>query len=318
MAKKIVVLGTGGTIAGAAATPADNVGYQAGERSIGSLLTALGADSGRDSSHWQAEDIAQLDSKDADFDLWTALYQRCVAHLGDDSVAGIVITHGTDTLEETAWFLESVLNAGKPVVLTCAMRPATALAPDGPQNLLDALTLASDARAVGVSVVCAGTVHAAQYVRKVHPYRLDALSSGENGPRAWIEEGTLRLAGPWSQPAQTLAKNDFHPPVGVKHWPWVEIVQSHAGARAAAVDALVAAGVQGIVVAATGNGSLHYALESGLNSAREQGVDVRVTSKCPFGAVVGLPRHGLPLAHAGLSAEKARISLMLELLSRAR
>jgi L-asparaginase len=91
---------------------------------------------------------------------------------------GIVITQGNDTLEENAWFLQQVLSTSKPVVLTCAMRPATALAPDGRQNLLDAMALVLDPMARGVLFVCAGRIHSARDVQKVHPYRLDAFSSG--------------------------------------------------------------------------------------------------------------------------------------------
>lgn len=309
MAQKIVVLGTGGTIAGNAASASDHVAYKAGERSVQSLLDALAQDAARQLD-WQAEQVAQIDSKDADFDLWASLHSRCSAHLADASVAGIVITHGTDTLEETAWFLRQTLPATKPVVLTCAMRPASALVPDGPQNLLDALALAAQTDARGVSVVCAGVVHDPTHVRKVHPYRLDAFGSGEAGPVGWMEEGALRLAQPWSLPASISFA--FSPPT---QWPWVEVLQSHAGARAEAVDALVAAGVQGLIVAATGNGTLHYGLEAALQRAAAQQVQVRVTSKCALGAIVGQPAHGLVLAERGLSPEKARVSLILDMLA---
>ncbi len=109
-------------------------------------------------------------------------------------MAGIVITHGTDTLEETAWLLPNVLDAAKPVVLTCAMRPATALVPDGPQNLLDAVSLAAEPTARGVLMVAAGVVHGAREVSKVHPLRLDAFESGDTGPLGWVEAGRVRWA----------------------------------------------------------------------------------------------------------------------------
>lgn len=312
MGQKIVVLGTGGTIAGSAQSPSDNVAYRAGERSVQSLLDTLALHAETRSATWAAEQVAQIDSKDADFDLWSALHNRCSAHLADNTVIGIVITHGTDTLEETAWFLSQTLFTQKPVVLTCAMRPASALAPDGPQNLLDALALAGRGEACGVSVVCAGTVHDPQHLRKVHPYRLDAFSSGEAGPMGWMEEGKLRLARDWNLPKRSSQLAPFALP---QVWPWVEIVQSHAGANGKTVAALVAAGVKGLVVAATGNGTLHYALEDALKCAAAQKIAVRVTSKCGVGAIVGQPEHGLPLACAGLSPEKARVSLMLELLN---
>lgn len=313
MASKIVVLGTGGTIAGGSSRVGDDVGYRAGERSVQSLLEAIGAHL-LGTCELVAQEIAQIDSKDADCSLWSTLASRCRELAQDPEVAGLVIAHGTDTLEESAWLLSQVVPAIKPIVLTCAMRPATALTADGPQNLLDALALANDGCAVGVSVVCAGKVLSPEQVRKVHPYRMDAMGSGDVGPLGWMEEGRLRLASCWPMPAGSLSHRTLRLPVQSDEWPWVEIVQSHAGAREGAVDALVNAGVQGIVVSATGNGTLHYVLEAALRAAQGRGVAVRVASRCAEGAIVGTPAHGLALAPSGLSPVKARISLMLDLL----
>ena len=227
-------------------------------------------------------------------------------------MGGIVITHGTDTLEESAWFLQQVLHTRKPVVLTCAMRPATALAPDGPQNLLDALAVVRDPEAQGVLAVCAGRIHSARAVQKVHPYRLDAFSSGDAGPLGWVEQARVRWAGPCpagephphAQRALTLATAE---------WPWVEVLHSHAGADARQVRALVAAGVQGCVVAGTGNGTVHQDVLAALNDAQAQGVAVRLISRCALGQVVGQATV-LPLGPLGLNAYKARIQLMLDLI----
>lgn len=312
MTQKIVVLGTGGTIAGDAASQTDNIAYKAGERPVQSLLNALARGPLGHRVAWVAEQVAQIDSKDLDLDLWTELYIRCSAHLADETVKGVVITHGTDTLEETAWFLHKTLPTCKPVVLTCAMRPASSLAPDGPQNLLDALAVAALEGTRGVSIVCAGTVYSPEHLCKVHPYRLNAFSAGEAGPLGWLEEGVLRLARPWNLPHESGGVTNFVPP---GQWPWVEILQSHAGANRNAVAALLAAGVQGLVIAATGNGTLHHALQEALQDAVAQNIAVRIVSKCTLGAIVGQPDHGLPLAAPGLSAEKARVSLMLDLLN---
>src|SRR6185369_11858807 len=138
-----------------------------------------------------------------------------------------VVTHCTDTLEETAWFLQRVLAPAKPLVLTAAMRPATALLRDGPQNLLDAVTVAAWPGACGVVAVLAGVVHGAREVRKVHPYRVDAFASGDAGPIGWVEEGELRRVGEWPHgDALGLARL----PAPGRPWPRVEIVTSHAGA----------------------------------------------------------------------------------------
>jgi L-asparaginase len=166
-------------------------------------------------------------------------------------VAGIVITHGTDTLEETAYFLHRVLAPNKPVVLTAAMRPAGALAADGPQNLLDSVRLAAWPGSRGVVACMAGAVHAGHDVRKAHPYRQDAFDSGDAGPLGYMEEGRLRQLRDWPQgDALGLAC------VQREFWPRVDIVMNHAGADGTLVDALVALGARGIVAAGTGNGTL--------------------------------------------------------------
>jgi L-asparaginase len=305
--RTIVVLGTGGTIAGRASSAQDNLGYRAGEVAVADLLAGMPVPEG---TTLRAEQLAQIDSKDLDFDLWCALSQRCAHWLAQPQVAGIVVTHGTDTLEETAYFLHAVLAPVKPVVLTGAMRPATSAAADGPQNLADALAVAASPLAQGVSVVFAGAVHSAMDVQKVHSWRLDAFGSGDAGPLAWVEEGRLRVLRAWPQaPALRNAASLPEPHA----WPRVEIVTSHAGAGSAIVQALVRDGVAGIVVAGTGNGTLHHALEAALLQAQESDVAVRRASRCPQGRVIARPDDAIAGAD-GLSPVKARIALMLELM----
>lgn len=306
--RKIVVLGTGGTLAGTAADPGDNLGYRAGELPIAAVLASVPALRG---VPLESEDIARIDSKDMSFAVWRALAGRCGQLLARPDVAGIVIGHGTDTLEETAFFLQSVLAPAKPVVITCAMRPATAIAPDGPQNLVDAVAVALTPGARGVVAVCAGTVHAAQDVAKQHTWRLDAFTAGDAGPLGYVEERAVRLVRPWSAgaaPAGTLERV-----LGAALWPRVEIVMNHAGADGALVEALVAQGVHGLVVAATGNGSVHADLEAALVRAQASGVKVVRASRCAQGRVQDTPHDRLPHA-GGLSPVKARIALLLQLL----
>ncbi len=326
---KIVVLGTGGTIAGTAGTAGDNIGYTAAQLGVAQLLDALPALRGLP---LEAEQVAQLDSKDMDFVTWQRLAARCAHWLAQPDVQGLVITHGTDTLEETAWFLQCVLQPAKPVVLACAMRPATALAPDGPQNLLDAVAVARTPGAQGVVAVCAGRVHGAREVSKVHPYRVDAFDSGEAGPLAVVEEGAVRLLRGWpaaskANPAllAALARTGEARDAGgtatgaaasateTRGWPRVEIVMNHAGATGAIVEALAAQGVDGLVAAGTGNGTLAASLEEALAAAQAGGIRVLRASRCPLGRV--LPHAGAPLPDSGgLSPVKARVSLLLQLL----
>lgn len=308
--RRVVVLGTGGTIAGKAASSGDNIGYTAGQVGVADLLGGIEAPAG---VTLVAEQVAQLDSKDMDADTWRQLAARCAHWLAEPDVAGIVVTHGTDTLEETAFFLHAVLAPAKPVVLTCAMRPATALSPDGPQNVRDALVVASTAGARGVTVVCAGTIHSGVDVQKVHTYRLDAFASADAGPIGYVEEGEVRRVRAWPQGASLDA---LRLEAVSKPWPRVEIVMSHAGASGAIVEALLlpsAEPLRGLVVAATGNGTVHHALEAAALKAQGAGVAVLRATRCTNGRILPKPGDGLRDAGA-LTPVKARVALVLELL----
>ncbi len=316
MNRKIVILGTGGTIAGTAASASDHIGYTAAQVGITQLVEAVPA-LAEGSCDLVTEQVAQIDSKDMSFAVWARLAARVSHFLAQPDVRGIVVTHGTDTLEETAWLLHALLHPGKPVVLTCAMRPATALAPDGPQNLLDAVAVAAHPGARGVLAVCAGVIHGAPDVQKVHTYRLNAFSSGDAGPVGYVEEGRLRLLRNWPEATVHQAPAAIKKVVEQQDgsgWPRVEIVMNYAGAGAGVVQALVAGGVQGLVVAATGNGTLHHELEAALLEAQAAGVRVVRATRCLEGRV--LPRHGDAIADSqGLSPVKARVELMLQLMA---
>ncbi|MBF6631301.1 MAG: asparaginase [Comamonas sp.] len=314
--RKIVILGVGGTIAGQGAAHGGGVNYQAGQIAVADLLKPLLDSSFNEYFSFEVEQIAQLDSKDMDIVTWQSLAKACVRWLAQEDVTSLVITHGTDTLEETAWFLQSVLQPSKPVVLTCAMRPATALSADGPANLRDAVLCAAQGRA-GVWVVTAGEIHSSKMVRKVHTYRLNAFDSGAQGPSGWVEEGYVRWVN--SVATSITEKEVISSAVWAKNadlWPWVEIVTSTAAATSAGVEALVCAGVRGLVVAATGNGSVHCLLQAGLLKARTRGVLVWRTTRCEQGQVV-LAQGEDDAEAIGLSPVKARISMILELLRHA-
>jgi L-asparaginase len=310
--QRVIVLATGGTIAGQAAAADDGaagIGYRAAQLGVGQLIAAVPPMARHP---LETEQLAQIDSKDMDFAVWQALARRVEHHLARPDVAGIVITHGTDTLEETAYFLQRLLAPAKPVVLTGSMRPANALLADGPQNLLDAVCLAFEPGASGVLAVLAGTVHGALDVRKTHTHRLDAFGSGDAGPIARIEGGRLRRLRDWPS---GIALGGAALVAG--RWPRVEIVLSHAGASGAVVEALVAQGVEGLVASATGNGTLHHALEAALRRAQAAGVAVRRATRVAEGPL--LEADGAELPAAGhLRPLQARIELMLELMLAAR
>ncbi len=296
-----VVLGTGGTIAGTAARATDNVGYQAAQIGVAALVAAVPALAGM---ALESAQVAQVDSKDMSHAVWQRLAQRVAAELARPEVGGVVVTHGTDTLEETAYFLHRVLAPAKPVVMTAAMRPATSLQADGPQNLLDAVTLAREPGARGVLVALGGRVFGADGLRKIDAYRLDAFEGPEV---ARIEEGRVRPTAPW--PGGTaLGLARIAAPV--ERWPRVAWLTSHAGADGALVDAACAAGFDGLVVAGTGNGTVHDELQAALARARDAGLAVRLTTRCASGRVVG----GAPDQPVGPA--QARVALLLELLGR--
>jgi L-asparaginase len=306
--KKLVVLATGGTIAGRAATASDTVGYTAAQLGVEALVASVPS-----LAQWDlvTEQVAQVDSKDMTFDIWRALAVRCSHWLGQPEIVGIVVTHGTDTLEETAFFLHAVLAPAKPVVLTCAMRPATALSADGPQNIADAAIVATAAGARGVVAVSAGAIRGAVDLAKEHTYRLDAFGSGDAGPIGYVEAGQVRLLREWPQSSD--ARPVLQRVEKAAAWPRVEIVLSHAGAGGALVDALAGQAVQGLVVAGTGNGSVHRDLEAALRRAAAAGVKVVRSSRCPQGRILARPDDAFADS-AGLSPVKARIALMLDLL----
>ena len=331
IAEKIVVLGTGGTIAGTAASSSDHTGYTAAQIGIASLLEGVPglaeALQGRELVSYQ---VAQLDSKDMDFGTMLLLAQSCVHHLTQPNVKGIVITHGTDTLEETAYFLHRMIPVelqAKPIVLTCAMRPATSSEADGPRNLRDAVRVAGDANAHGVLAVCAGDVHHALGVQKIHTYALNAFSSGDvaagelglvaqvvddqvlwrSNAEAFLKQKEQLTSVSIAQSAIDLIVKPLPEPVA---WPRVEIVLNHAHANGAIIAAMLAASTQqdplrGIVVAGTGNGTVSQSLQTALALAAAQGVQVIITSRCAWGGI-----HDA----STLSAVKARIELVLTLL----
>ena len=312
--QNVVILGTGGTIAGRAARPGDNIGYTAAQVGVAQLLEAIPAMS--QAGPVIVEQVAQIDSKDMSFPVLARLAARVDHFLAQSNVQGIVITHGTDTLEETAYFLQLVCQPTKPVVLTCAMRPATALVPDGPQNMLDAMTVARQAGAGGVVAVCAGTIHSALDVQKVHTYQINAFSSGDAGALGYVEEGSVRLLRNWPSAHKNwpqVAIEKIAILVNPGDWPRVEIVMNYAGASGTVVEALLAHGVQGLVVAATGNGTLHHELEAALLKAQAAGVRVIRSTRCLNGRV--LPKPGDLLADSnGLSPVEARVDMVLRLL----
>lgn len=304
----VVVLGTGGTIAGVSQPGDDERHYLAAQQGIEQVLASVpdlpaGILLG-------CEQVAQIDSKDMGYAVWLRLVERLRHHLARAEVTGVVVTHGTDTLEETAYFLQRVLAPVKPVVLTAAMRPATAAEPDGPSNLRDAFAVACAGSASGVLATLAGRVFAGTDVRKVHPTRLDAFAAGEAGALGRVVAGRVQ----WDRlPQAGTAAANVVLPASAGEWPRVEVVYSHTGSDGVLVQALCNAGARGVVAVGTGNATLHQSLEEALRDAQAAGVRVLRSTRCPEGAATEKPGDAFPVAR-GLTPAQARIELQLQLM----
>ena len=282
----VVVLGTGGTIAGTAADPGQHHAYRSAQLGVDALVAAVPALA---QVPLETEQVAQVDSKDMSVQVWGRLWKRLCHHLARPDVAGVVVTHGTDTLEETAVFLDLALGARaaqRAVVLTAAMRPATSSQADGPGNLADAVAVARWSQSRGVLAVMGGQVWRGTDVRKVHGHRLEAFSGGDAPPLAQVSQGRPQALREWPVPSPAQQQVTPDRLLDPSAWPWVEIVTSHAGASERGVRAWVAAGVQGLVVAGTGNGTVHQALEQALLEAQAAGVAVWRSTRCVAGGWV--------------------------------
>lgn len=301
----IALLATGGTIAGAAASATDTQGYAAGSLGAQSLLDAV--PDLRTIAQFRSEQVFNMDSKDMGPPHWLTLAARVRAHAADPAIDAILITHGTDTMEETAFFLDAVADTDKPVVLTGAMRPATALSADGPMNLLDAAGVCATpaSRGRGVLQVFGKTVFRAGTLRKSHTDRLDAFD-GEICAR--IEGTTPRFLAP----APVRHASAAALPATL---PRVDILYPAAGAAPDLVDAVIALGAKGIVLALPGNGSLAAGWESAVTQAVAQGIPVVRASRCGHGPVSALAVDARCGSRAAgpLSPAAARVALMLEL-----
>jgi L-asparaginase len=310
---RVTVLATGGTIAGSQ-TARSRRGYRSGTFSIESLIAAApGIESlaTLDASH-----VASIGSQDMGEAVWRKLAQRCQRALRQRDVAGVVITHGTDTMEETAYFLNLVVRSAKPIVLVGAMRPATAMSADGPMNLYNAVATAAhpDAGCRGVLVVANDEIHFAREVAKTNTTQIGTFKSSHQGLAGLVSSGRIHFYG---MPVRrhTLA-SEFEIPAG-KALPRVDIIYAHAGMGRELIDASVRAGARGIVVAGVGNGNLSAAALAAAAAASKAGIAVVRSSRTGGGIVernVEMDDDTLGLIAADeLNPQKARILLMLGL-----
>jgi L-asparaginase len=310
----ITILATGGTIAGAAAT-GTQAGYQSGAVTIDAMIAAVPGI--KDLANIKGEQIANVGSQDMSFEIMLTLAKRINELAAKSEVDGIVVTHGTDTMEETAFFLNLVVKTDKPVVMVGSMRPSTAVSADGPLNLYNAIGVAIDANAkgLGVLVVMNDWIHAAHSLTKTSTTAIQTFMSpvrGVVGVSAYGKNDFYNTP-PWKH--TTGSEFDI---TTVNKLPRVDIVFACADMSADLIDASVTNGARGIVIAGVGNGNMNKAsLEAAANAARK-GVIVVRSSRVPIGTVgrnveVNDDELGF-IASDELNPQKARILLSLALL----
>lgn len=311
---RVMILATGGTIAGAAAT-GTQAAYTSGAVNIDTMIAAVPGIG--ELAEIRGEQISNVGSQDMTFDIMLTLAKRINALLAQNDVDGIVVTHGTDTMEETAYFLNLVVKSDKPVVLVGSMRPSTAVSADGPLNLFDAVGVASDpnARGRGVLVVMNDWIHGAHSLTKTSTTAVQTFMSPLRG-----------LVG-----VSSYGKNDFYNNPQWKHTtasefdianvtklPRVDILYASADMSPDLIDASVANGAKGIVIAGVGNGNMNKASLEAAARAAKNGVVVVRSSRVVTGTVgrnVEVNDDEMNfVASDELNPQKARILLMLALL----
>ena len=308
----VTIIATGGTIAGSGATSTTTVGYTAATVGVQQLINAVPELS--KIANVTGEQVFQIASESMTNEHWLTLGKRVNTLLAQPNVDGIVITHGTDTMEETAYFLNLVVKSRKPVVLVGAMRPGTALSADGPINLYNAVLIAGsqDAIGKGVMVALGDQIHAAREVTKTNTSTPDSFKTPELGMLGYVQ-------GPKAFFYRTSTrKNTVDTEFDISNLsvlPQVDIVYGYANMNAVALNAFIAAGAKGIVHAGVGDGSLAAKVKPELIAARKNGTVIVRASRVGNGI---LARNGEAnddeldfVVSDTLSPQKARILLML-------
>jgi L-asparaginase len=311
----VVILATGGTIAGSGATSTTTVGYTSATVAIETVINAVPELKKVATVH--GEQVFQIASENMNNDYWLKLAKRVNTLLQQNEVDGIVITHGTDTIEETAYFLDLVVKSKKPVVIVGAMRPSTAISADGPINLYNAVLLAGSEEAVGKGVlVCLNDqINAAREVTKTNTSTLDTFRTPELGMLGYIQGDKAFF---YRQPTRKHTADTEFDVSNLDAMPAVDIVYGYANMNRIPIDAFVAAGDKGLVHAGAGDGSLaRPAIEPALVEARKKGVIIVRSSRVGQGIVA---RNGEAkddeldfVVSDTLNPQKARILLMLAL-----
>jgi L-asparaginase len=312
---RIAILATGGTIAGAQPDTSDP-GYKAGSVSVDTILAAVPGLS--DIAEFEGEQVANIGSQDMNDAVWLKLARRINEIESEGKVDGIVITHGTDTYEETAYFLNLVVKTDMPVVLVGSMRPSTAISADGPMNIYNGVVAATlpEARGRGVLAMMNDDLHYARRVTKTNTTHLDTMRSPNGGRAGTCDTGKCTLFGPTVKRHTT--NSEFSLPADLADLPPVAIIYAHANLDDTLIRAAAKAGNKGIVVAGVGDGNMTQPALDALAELAKKGVIVVRSSRVGSGIVkrnVEVDDDELGFVAAmDLNPQKARILLQAGLL----
>jgi L-asparaginase len=310
---QVVVLATGGTIAGAAATDVQ-AGYKSGQVGVEQLLAAV--PQAKKLATLRGEQISNIGSQDMNDEVWLKLGRRINELTAMPDVSGVVITHGTDTIEETAYFLNLVVKSKKPVVLTAAMRPSTALSADGPLNFFNAVAVAAnkDAAGRGVLVVVNDWIHGASSLTKTSTTAVQTFLSPVWGLIGTVAYGEVEF---YRGPVGRHTMDSEFSLDGVTALPRVDIIMAYENMDGALIDAAVAAGAKGLVIAGVGNGNMTAGAVNALAAQSKKGIICVRSSRVATGRVgrnVELDDDKLGfVASLGLNPQKSRVLLRLAL-----
>ncbi|MEB2359458.1 type II asparaginase [Bacillus pumilus] len=308
----IKVLATGGTIAGSSDSDTDTTGYKSGALGIDKVIASV--PQLKDIANVTGEQVANVGSENVDDALLLKLAKRVNKLLNDDQVDGIVITHGTDTLEETAYFLHLVVKSDKPVVVVGSMRPASAISADGPLNLYHAVKIAStkEAKGKGVMVTLNDRIASARFITKTNTTTTDSFKSLEHG---YIGEVTGEVVSFYNEPTRKHTSESEFDVSNIKELPQVDILYGYQNDQKYMYDAAVKAGAKGIVVAAAGNGTMSTEAIKGATDAVKKDVVLVRSSRAGNGIVTHekMDDEHHFVSSDSLNPQKARILLMLAL-----
>lgn len=309
--RRVRVLATGGTIAGSGLSEADP-DYRPGEIAVDALLRSVPRVASL--ADVTGEQIAQIGSQDMDDTLWLRLAARVNALFAEDGADGVVITHGTDTLEETAYFLHLVIASDRPVVLTGAMRPATSLSPDGPLNLYNAVAVAADPDSAGrgAIVVLNDDLHSGRDVTKSHTSDVQAFVSPGHGLLGTASYGRIRY---YRRPSRLHTFSSEWRVDELSSLPRVDILYAHAGMPVDLIEASVSLGARGLVIAGMGNGNPTATATRALAEVARRGIVVVRSTRVVSGDVTRnaeVDDDALGFVSADqLNPQKARVLLKL-------